>query len=826
MIKDYENYIKNKTITAEEYFHNDKYAVDIFNTKYAQNVNGKLETPAETFWRVAKNAALMEKENKQQKYANIFFDLLWDGWFRAGGSIIASLGINKKCSTMNCTTLPIAEDTLEAIGQCEYETMKCAAWRQGIGIDFSNLRPRGSKVANAAEESTGVIPWMDKINRIGDYVGQKGRKPALLESLIISHPDIEEFIECKNNLKQINNANISVQITNEFMKAVENDTEWELSFTINNKERISKKVSAKKLFNKIATQAFKSAEPGIQYRDLLQNALMYKAIYDETKDKKFLPHSSNACSEKFMAPYSVCNLSSINMGMFSIKKEDYQKELESIIPYIVRFADNIIEYELKYNLSPIPQQKEIVTLLREIGLGITNVHKWLLNQELPYDSDEAIKVIEDFMSYYAYIVFKSSIELGKEKGNAPAFELLKDKKSLMNTTYCRNIVNKFFEGDINKVTHMRNMAHMSIAPSGSISSVFPTPCLSSGIEPLISHYYWRRTRAVDKGKYTYYFIIPDEIKKFLINYIRKQEKYDEQDIALLENFNGSVLDDDGTIGKKYIKIFEKYLPADFLKPAHKIDPLQKVKLMSSIYKWIDASISCTFNLPTSATVKDIEEIYYKAYEKGVRAVSVYVDGSREGILIFDDPMTHKKKYGEIIDTEGIVTKTAPKRPEVLPCDIHHCMIKGQKWLVLIGLFNSEPYEVFAGESDDIYLPKTVKNGSIIKKSKGIYSLVTKIRNAEIEFKNIANLLMNGEQRALTRLISTSLRHGVPREFIIEQLKKASKDLTEFAVVVSRVLSMYAGKQISYKDLCPICKEPMMKEEGCLKCYNCNYSKCG
>ncbi|HLD90873.1 MAG TPA: ribonucleotide reductase N-terminal alpha domain-containing protein [Patescibacteria group bacterium] len=826
-----------KNISVEEYFANNSYSVDIFNAKYAMyKEDGTKETPAEVFFRIANSLANMEKNLvKASYYKDVWFSLMWEGWFRPGGSVMSSIGSNRKSSMCNCTTIPLYEDTLESIAQCEYDVMKCAAYRQGIGIDFSNLRPRGSKLNNAACESTGVVSWMDKINRVGDYVGQQGRKPALLESLIVSHPDIEEFISCKDDLKKINNANISVQITNDFMAAVKADKEWELRFEVKGTgEVVTKTVNAKKLFSDIATRAWKTAEPGIQYRNLLQNSIMYKAIYDHIGDERFLPHSSNACSEKFMAPYSVCNLSSCNMENFSIIEEGYTKELEVIVPLMVRMADNVIDYELCNNLSPVPQQRWIVEQLREIGMGITNLHGWLLKQNLAYDSEEAIVAVEKFMKCYAHQVFKASMELGEEKGDAAAFRLIEDKNLYMNTTYFNNMVNEFFDGDATKVRHMRNMAHMSIAPAGSLSSTFPSPCISSGIEPVMGLYYWRRTRAIDKGNYTHYFMMPDRLRE----YVMSKMDPESNDYERFVSFGGATLDEDGKYGLAIIDIIKKYVPEGFFKPAHEIDPQRKIKLMSAVYKWLDASISCTYNLPSSATVADVENIYMSAYDNGVRAVSVYVDGSREGILLFEDPITNKNKFDSkptqsLCSPENRPTRImpvcAPKRPDSLECSIHHCSVKGIPWLVIIGLMDGDPYEIFAGEVEEgLYVPKTCKAGKIVKKGGGKYSLEITIRQAEVEYKDLAHVLMTSNQRALTRLLSLALRHGTPLEFIQQQLRKANGEITDFSAVVARVLGSYI-KQYKYEkssNVCPECGEvALIRSESCIKCTNCAYSRC-
>ncbi len=285
-----------KNITTEEYFKNNKYAVDIFNEKYAhKKEKDEKETPAEVFWRVSKELSEFEKEDKKENICNIWFDLLWNDWFRPGGSIISGIGSGKKCSLANCCTIPIEGDTLEdIIAKAEYSLAKCAAYRQGMGIDLSNLRPRGAKLGNAAEESTGIVPWGKKFSSIGNFVGQRGRMPAILESLKIYHPDIEEFINSKRKTGEIENANISVQVTDDFMESLKNKKKWILSFETE-REKIEKEIDPEYLFDLISEAAIESAEPGIQYIDKLKKGTILDAVYKDTGKDVYKIISSNAC---------------------------------------------------------------------------------------------------------------------------------------------------------------------------------------------------------------------------------------------------------------------------------------------------------------------------------------------------------------------------------------------------------------------------------------------------------------------------------------------------------------------------------------------------
>lgn len=834
-----------KHVSMEEYFKGEEFAADMVKVKYAHTKpDGSLETPAEIFWRVASGLAAMEPdESDAEYYAKHWFSQMWQGWYRPGGSVIVGVGSKDTQSLLNCTTVPLQGDSIEAIAKCDYDVMKCAAFRQGLGIEASALRPRGARVNNAAQESTGIVPWVTKLVDNGKYVGQKGRMPALLISLKVTHPDIFEFIKAKTELGVIENANISIQITDEFMYAVKDDTEWELYFDFDNEqyERISTYVSARTLFKLICDTAHGSAEPGVQYIDMLQRGSMIHTLYTDTDDDRFKIISTNACSEKPLPAYGSCNLLSINMEMFSTDSDEYIPELEYLAPFMTRMADNVVSYELQNELSPVAEQAWILEQTREIGLGLTNIHGWFLKQNEAYASPASIHNATTFMQHYARNVFSASVALGVHKGNAPALSLYKSpwQQAMMRSSYFKNIINTFYKGSVEGVHHMRNMAHMSIAPTGSLSNTFPTSCLGSGVEPVIGPYYWRKTRAIEKGTYTHYFVVPTKILEHTRSLCT-----DDQELSELCAFSGSAQDPDGAIGKKIIPILEKWLPEGFCVPAHMVKPVSKINLMSALYKWMDASISVTYNLPTSTTPQHIGDIYMEAFNKGVRAVSVYVEGSREGILIFEDPITNAKKYRDAHKNDAvcapeerptiIMPNCAPKRPVEMVCDVHQTSIKGQKWVVLVSTLHDQPFEIFCGQTDEFYLPQACKSGVIRKQGKGLYELEVTIRRAPVIFKDIAGALMTDNEKALTRLLSLNLRHGVAPQFIVDQLKKTNGAITAFSIAISRVLSKYVGTY-SLKpgaNVCPMCGEPsLINEAGCIKCVNevdgtpCTYSRC-
>jgi ribonucleoside-diphosphate reductase alpha chain len=815
-------------ITLKDYFQNDEMRMDIFRAKYLSHDNQGVD---ECFEHISKEIASVSCESDTEEWTKQWTKELLDGLWRPGGSIISAVNNkDKKISTFNCTTFVIREDTLKSIYDTRRDAAIAAAHRQGLGIEFSKVRPTGSPVNNSALESEGALNWMYSFDKLADEVGQKGRKPAILGSLKVDHPDIIKFITVKSDLDTLKNMNISVQITDDFMECLKNDGEWEVSFDLPDGNKISEKYKASEIWELLCIQSHKHAEPGIQFIDLMKRFSIQEVLgYKIT--------STNACSEKSLPDRGVCCLASLNAAKIpSVKSDKFYDFMEKICYSLVRFMDNVIQFEIDHPYkSPLKEQFEIVKDLREIGLGVTNLHQWLYDQGVAYDSDEGIELVEIFFKYYQYYTFKASCLLAKERDACPAWEKLKDNGFYENE-FIENIFNEF--NDLKKLfysTGIRNGALLSVAPTGSISMTFPDDCLSSGIEPAVGYAYWRKTRAVSKGEYDYYFVLPSAVKKIVLREMNKANASKEE-IEVIENFPSAVLDQNGENGKIIIDIVNRYVNTALLKPAHEIDPFKKVEMMGKVQKWIDAAISVTYNLKENFPVEEISKLYMYAYDNKLKALSIYRYGSREGVLIFEDPITHRKIYNEKNKSNSICKERpndilyhcAPKRPTELPCEIHHCSVKGEKWIVLIGMYNNQPYEIFAGQKNDFFNISTNIKEGIILKHKGKYTLRVPFRNSYVEYAEITNLFMNEEYKALTRMISLSLRHGVYHEFIIKQLKKSSEFVSDFMAVVSRVLNKYAKNIIFSNEndnICPNCGELMIVESGCIKCVSCYYSKC-
>lgn len=812
-----------KQVTLEEFFDGDQMKIDVFKSKYLSHPD---ELVSECFQRISREIASVPLElDKQKAYAlaeQWAEEMLSDEW-RPGGSIIAGVNKkNRKISLMNCTTIPHSEDSLEGIFQCEYEVAKAAAHRQGIGIDFSVLRPRHTKIMNSAEISEGVVHWMKSMNGTAKKVGQLGRIPAMLFSVKIDHPDVEEVICCKDVNEEISYANISIQITDAFMNAVKENCSWELKFTVESSgEIISKMVNARDLFKKICDHAWISGDPGVQFIDLMNRFSIQKALGEKIV-------GTNACSEKPLTAYGVCALASINM-----EKVPHVSNLEALKQYLqkkvasmVRYMDNVVEYELTHKYkSPIDKQYETIKRLREIGLGITNLHKWLYDQGLEYDSDAGIAATEEFFRWYQYYAFKESINLSIERGPCPAWADLNNTigrtgMKFIESEFLANLFAEFPDLEELYYTYgLRNAALLSLAPTGTISLTFACDVLSSGIEPAIAIYYWRRTRAISKGDWDYYFILPNVIRKEILSKISDTES---EEYKIISEFSGSVLDNDGANGEEIIRIAKKYLDSRLLKNAYEIDPFKKVELIGKVQKYVDAAISVTYNVKSNFSKEDVFDLYMKAYDHGIKAIAMFREGSKDGIMFFEFPKGKKAevKIRPEYRPSDVNYVFAPKRPKKLPCEIYKVL----KHWVIVGVLNQRPYEMFIIENGH----KMPETGFITKAGKRRYRLSDSEDHTIIE-NLIDDEVTNEEIQGITRLVSTSLRHGVPIDFIVDQLFKCGNSISAYPKMLGRVLKKYKFlmiETVKSDQNCPNCGNPMVKHDGCIQCLNCTFSKCG
>ena len=836
-----------------EYFNGDELAASTWQNKYA--ANGE-KTPNDTHRRLAKEFARIEEKynwniksedklklsdygyNRPQLTEGAIFELFKNfKYIIPGGSVMAGCGTGELVSLSNCFVIGSPKDSYAEIMKTRNQQVQLMKRRGGVGYDLSSLRPRGAKVNNAAKSSTGAASFMDVCSDITNEVAQNGRRGALMLSMSINHPDIEEFITKKQDLTKVTGANISVKVTDEFMKAIENDMEYILRFPVNEnipkdlmiddmpynelwfysnsegKNLYFKKVKAKELWNTLMHCTWNTAEPGIMFEDAMHNSP--DGVYDE-----FKMISTNPCGEIPMGPYDSCRLIHINLSSFinnpfTDKAAIDEEKLYEISYEATRLADDLVDLEIEavdriidvvkneedfieFNLWS--RIKETAIRGRRAGLGFTGLADAIVMLGLKYDSDEGLNKIEHILRIMFKAQLDCQIDMAVERGSFPAWD--KDKElSTSNSWY--NWLNNNYTKDSNKMSvyGRRNISWSTVAPTGTVSIM--AQC-SSGIEPVFMPFYERKRKCMSpedrvdytdiKGeKYTLFVVVHPNFAKWLC----------------YSTFNGNFN------SHEYLERLQdiEYLKKTFMESpyygstAPEIDWHQRVKLQGIIQKYITHSISSTVNLPKETTEEEIANIYIEAWKADNKGQTIYRDGCREGVL-------NKVEKPKVI--EG---RQAPKRPKELEADYYQVKVKGQQFIVLVGLLEGKPYEIFAFRPlRPVSIPP--HKGKIIKISKMHYSFDSEyIQLSDLQLAN-----SNIEENAATLYSSMLLRHGVDIEYIIKIAKKVNDNITSFSSAMCRILAKYIGSK-EIKEACPECNSVLIRENGCVHCPSCSWSRC-
>jgi len=527
-------------------------------------------------------------------------------------------------------------------------------------------------------------------------------------------------------------------------------------------------------------------------------------------------------SEQYLSRESLCVLSSINCEKFSIDPEIYNIELCKIAESVNRFLDNVNTCELEYLTYATPHQKLAIESLRRTGAGYTNMAGWLFKDSLIYGTQKANKAIEEFTKTYNYHLYDSSIRLGKEKGSFGLFNRGKLEKS--------PFIQRMMKLGL-KFEALRNVTLSSIAPSGTLSLMFRDNVMSYGIEPAFGMYYWKRTRM--SGKYAYYFCVPHIVR----------EVYQKAGYEI--PIKSDTIEDtwDGSLGKpiaEFIEQHKKDVGIEFHN-ATEISPFDKLDCMARVMKWIDSSISVTYMLPEDTNWKDVYKFIMEAYEKGVKSIAAFPDRKMYGIIAYEPfkELAMKLKdegvnlHVQNFDDEELEAlnmskeeiqlhvNNAPKRLGTLEADIYSITVGGDKFVIVIGLQNGVPYEIFGGDMNGFNIKRKTLKGSITRLSKGKYAL------------EIGDLIIDDfsekftpVEKLLFRSASLMLRHGIPIEHIVEQFQKATEDMTSLTSAICRVLKKYIsdGQKVTGRQ-CPSCSGELVYHAGCTKCTMCPFSGC-
>ena len=842
ILKDYsfEEVFANST----EYFKGDTLAANVWMNKYAlKDSDGKIyeKNPDDMHRRLAKEIARIEKNYPNPLSEDELFELFKDfKYIIPQGSPMAGIGNNFQISSLsNCFVIGDDKnmDSYGGILRIDQEQVQLMKRRGGVGHDLSHIRPSGSPVKNSALTSTGIVPFMERYSNSTREVAQDGRRGALMLSISIQHPDSENFIDAKLVQGKVTGANVSVKIDDEFMRCVKSGANYVQKYPVGSAHPTFKhEVDAGTLWNKIIHNAWASAEPGVLFWD----TVIRESIPDVYSDKGFKTLSTNPCGEIPLCAYDSCRLIAMNLYSYVdnpfTTEASFNTELFSLhAHYAQRIMDDIIDLELekidgilkKVNEDPEDEEtkrierklweniKEKCLQGRRTGIGITAEGDMLAALNVRYGSDSAIDFSVEIHKLLAVEVYRSSVELARDRGAFPIYDAEREK----NNPFIQRLKEEA-PGVYNNMVRYgrRNIAMLTIAPTGSVSICTQT---TSGIEPVFMVNYKRRRKVNPNDKnVTISFI--DEIGDSWEEYNVFHPKF----LTWLEVAGYNVEEVIHYADDKLNKIIEKspYYKAT----SADIDWLNKVRMQGAIQKWVDHSISVTVNLPKDATEDLVSRVYQTAWESGCKGMTIYREGSRSGVLVSNDKETTEPEFKE--------TK-APSRPKILDADVVRFQNDHEKWIAVVGLLDGKPYEIFTGKADNFFLPQWVNKGWVIRNKPeegehARYDFQFKDKDGYKVTSEGLSRLFDKEFWNYAKLISGILRHGMPLLYVISLVENLTFDIESINTWrngVIRALKRYIPDGTKAEGAkCPQCGDTksLVYIEGCLSCVSCGYSKCG
>ena len=806
-----------KEITLKEWLGDSQLGTDIINKKYLQE--------NETFMEWAERVSGGNQEVKR---------LFIEKKFIPAGRILSNRGLNNKgikSTLSNCYVLTV-DDSIESIYQCCSNMARTYSYGGGVGIDISKLRPSGAIVHNSARSTTGAVSFMKTFDVVTGTIGQNGRRGALMISISVNHPDVLEFVDIKANTDQITNANISVRVNDKFMKAVENDSDyllhWPCEMGISDKEidaieeynkltcveTISgpvylKKIKARDLFMKLAKNNWDYGEPGILYWDRIKNWHMMAA------NKDFEYAGVNPCAEEPLPNGGACLLGAMNLYQYvndngEFMYDEFKKDVKT-----ATIGLNEIQVE-GTELHPLEVQRDSAKKFRQIGLGIFDLGGALIKMGIAYGTPESRKIAYNITHEMLIAAFEQSCDLNTVGVEYPG---------LFNSEFYKKQIEPYI-GNEYKGRYPLNSQLLTIAPTGTTSTM--VNATAGGGEPMFAKLYTRSTKSIGEVDYVVY-------PQAVLDYLGKD--FDKNNLNI------------DYINENMDKLPDYFVSADI------IDPKDRILMQAALQENIDASISSTINLPEKATVQDVYDIYLQAWANGLKGVTVFREGCKRAAIL---NRTTEKKETEVIFN----TVNAPKRPKVLDGDYYQVKVQGKTFIIIVGLMDGKPYEMFVLPCDEC---QKVKNhrGKITRVKKRVYKFesdIMEIPNIAIEVDNdydingeiekISSIVNEGhklskgdveiirdsvynikeysekrEYRNVSIHVSGNLRTGMRLEDIIKLEDKCNDSIVSFNKAVARVLSKYMESTDDSGEVCPECGTPLVNENGCRHCPKCGYSAC-
>ena len=742
------------------------------------------DVPA-TWARVALALAQAEKPEDRRSHALEFAEALAGHKFMPAGRIIAGAGTDRSVTLFNCFVMGTIPDSMDGIFSSLREAALTLQQGGGIGYDFSTLRPKGAPVKGVGADASGPVSFMDVWDAMCRTIMSAGsRRGAMMATLSIDHPDIEDFIAAKRTPGRLTNFNLSVLVSDAFMEAVREDSQWNLIFG----ERIYRTVRARDLWDRIMRATYDYAEPGVIFIDRInaQNNLAYCETIRAT----------NPCGEQPLPPYGACLLGSINLAKL-VKNpfgDDAHLDLDELVQLTksaIRMMDNAIDV----SRFPLPEQRAEAQAKRRIGLGVTGLADALIFCRTRYGSAESIVLIETWLSTLSHAAYAASAELAKEKGAFPLY----DKAEYLARPHILGLPQKI--RDAIEAHGIRNALLTSIAPTGTISLFAGN--VSSGIEPIFAYAFKRRVLQSDGT--------------------RTEENVEDYAYRLFHERFGA----------------DAALP-DYFVNAQTLTPDDHLRVQAAAQKHINSSISKTINVPAEISFDGFKDIYLSAYEMGCKGCTTYRPNVVTGAVLEELPASAPAQSADEpllplplpeqtarMRDGGVVYMTRPlDRPEVLLGQTYKI-----KWLDSDHAFyitindiekdgRRRPFEVFINSKNmEAYawtLALTRMISAVFRRGGDVSFVVDEMKAV---FDPRGGQWMGGRYvpsllAAIGDVIET---HLVSIGFITPRDATLPKE-------ERRAVALAA--EGAPARLCPRCGSPsFVRLEGCDSCVSCGYSKC-
>ena len=710
--------------------------------------------------------------------------------FLFGGRILSNRGItDTKVTYSNCYVVTPPEDNIESIYDSRKKLARTYSYGGGAGVDLSKLAPAGAKVHNQAEQTTGAVSFMQGYSQTTEEIGQRGRRGALMISLDCHHPDLLDFIDIKAKSDSVTKANISVRVTDDFMRAVENDDEWVMSFTREETgETITKTAKARDIFSKLCLNNWNWAEPGILFWDRIEQ---YNLLEN---NPEFEYAGTNPCAEEPLPAGGSCLLGSINLAEFVNDKCEFEwDDFYGTINVAIRALNDVLDEGLP--LHPLQEQRDSVRDWRQIGLGVMGVADMLIKMHLRYDSDDAIEHCRDVSQALANHAMYVSASMAREHGKTyPKYEV-----GTLDTDFVRNNADSITYNAIEKYG-LYNSQLLTVAPTGTLSTMLG---VSGGIEPIFAKSYKRKTESLH-DKTTYYDVLTPIYQQYA----------DKHGLTVNDEFPSWFVD------------------------SSEINSIQRVKMQAAWQLGIDASISSTVNLPKSATVDNVANIYMEAWRHGLKGITIYRSGCmREGVLVVADENNVKEDAALSYCTNDDMLP----RGYIVDCQND---LVGKKRKLQTGCGSLHVLAFFDpidGNLREVYFNKG-STGGCANFMTGLSRMVSLLCRAGVDIMTIKDQLDStgvcpsyATRRATHH--DTSAGSCCPMAIgnalvdmwheMQEGINDDEDDMVDAADCASAVPS---EQQVSNNGnnavTCPECGNELVFEGGCNICKNCGWSKCG